>query len=551
MLDSTSSDQHGFRDFVREARIIGRDERGQPKDDRVPLIDLARDNSWSQEKLQFALRNAGRIFCPFQLLSTDGKPAPLSAALVGTDVTVLTAAHLFYDDNGQPKWPIEELNLCSFQNFSNDSSPLDIRPGTYQIGRYERKRLKSDWMVVRLEKPLRGATGFPVDLSGEVLAKGRKLVNVSGLHVGSLLPRDIASAQYCSNYQHHRPSSADPHAYLLTDCDSSPGNSGSILLGETGRDGLIAAGVVSGHNYPREESTAADGDPFHPQTNSEIAQAIGERIILAINLVAGDRTLQTVATKLTNDKRKALSNLAEELHWPKDVADNFRKVTGHVACQVGSKMVPLASGAIVGTDLTLLTAAHVFANHTGALRSNNLQCYFQNRASPRDTVPLMFKEGSYKIPHVLYNFFGGQDDWAVVRLARPIPNIRPLPVGTVHPVGREVIRISAIEEDVTWVPRTEPIAQICEHWRLYYALMMTNCDSAPGASGGVLVTKIENTFVAVGVHVAMGALDSFGPLNRAGYAIALDSEIVRAIEKVSGKKIERENVSQAPVSFRQ
>jgi hypothetical protein len=163
-------------------------------------------------------------------------------------------------------------------------------------------------------------------------------------------------------------------------------------------------------------------------------------------------------------------------------------------CEDRQKVRPIGSGAIVGTDLTLLTAAHLFFDEAGRLK-HSLRCHFQNQSIPVEEVPLNLQ----KIDNAIFGTATPRDDqrhndWMVVGLAYALPSVEPLRVdpGAYLAEGREVIGISAFQRGVHWVSRDEPIAQVCKLWRLRFMegalpIMTTNCQGAPGASGSTLI----------------------------------------------------------------
>ncbi|MHC2275395.1 hypothetical protein ACVME8_002006 [Bradyrhizobium diazoefficiens] len=260
--------------------------------------------------------------------------------------------------------------------------------------------------------------------------------------------------------------------------------------------------------------------------------------------------------KVTDDPRKPLRDIASELGWSNATVARLRRITGFVVCQSEGKMRPFASGAIVGTDLTLLTAVHLFFDRSGRLKS--LNCQFQNQASPVERVPLRLS----KIEDARFGTTNPYDDWnhdwMVIRLARALPGIEPLRVSSdaVLAEGREVISVSAFQIDVDWVSRSEPIAEICTHWRLKPKrdappLMETDCLSNKGASGSPLITESAGQLVAVGVESY--GVDTTGRLGyspRTGGVVAIDSTIVAAIEELSGKRALRASIADAPLFIR-
>ena len=79
-------------------------------------------------------------------------------------------------------------------------------------------------------------------------------------------------------------------------------------------------------------------------------------------------------------------------------------------------------------------------------------------------------------------------------------------------------------------------------------MMTTNCQGTPGASGSTIITEGGGDLVAAGIRVKVfegrGAL---GYSSAMGDAVAINSTIIAALEKLSGKKVLEGSVSHAPL----
>jgi len=259
--------------------------------------------------------------------------------------------------------------------------------------------------------------------------------------------------------------------------------------------------------------------------------------------------------EVTEDQRKSLSSIAAELGWSEATVTRLRRITGFVMCEDRQKVRPIGSGAIVGTDLTLLTAAHLFFDEAGRVK-HSLRCHFQNQSIPVEEVPLNLQ----KIDNAISGTATPRDDqrhndWMVVGLAYALPSVEPLRVdpGAYLAEGRQVIGISAFQRGVHWVSRDEPIAQVCKFWRFRFMegappTMTTNCQGAPGASGSTVIAESGGDLVAAGIRVKVfegrGIL-GYSPVM--GDAVAINSSIIAALEKLSGKKVLEGSVSHAPL----
>jgi len=147
------------------------------------------------------------------------------------------------------------------------------------------------------------------------------------------------------------------------------------------------------------------------------------------------------------------------------------------------------------------------------------------------------------------------NDWMVVGLAHALPSVEPLRVdaGAYLAEGKEVIGISAFQRGVHWVARDEPIAQVCKLWRLRFMegappIMTTNCQGAPGASGSTVIAESGGDLVAAGIRVkVLEGRGISGDSPVMGDAVAINSSIIAALEKLSGKKVLEGSVSHAPL----
>jgi hypothetical protein len=79
-------------------------------------------------------------------------------------------------------------------------------------------------------------------------------------------------------------------------------------------------------------------------------------------------------------------------------------------------------------------------------------------------------------------------------------------------------------------------------------IMTTNCQGAPGASGSTVIAESGGDLVAAGIRVKVfqgrGILGDSAVM---GDAVAINSDIIAALEKLSGKKVLEGSVSHAPL----
>ena len=77
--------------------------------------------------------------------------------------------------------------------------------------------------------------------------------------------------------------------------------------------------------------------------------------------------------------------------------------------------------------------------------------------------------------------------------------------------------------------------------------MTTNCQGAPGASGSTVIAESGGDLVAAGIRVKVFEGRGLGYSPVMGDAVAINSSIIAALEKLSGKKVLEGSVSHAPL----
>lgn len=191
--------------------IDGTDERGA-------LTELAPSLGLSPAEVARIRSVSGHVVC------ADGQPVTASGSLYLTNDQVLTAAHVFFDPEGNRK------SQCFFRRQTADSAwlPLKPDPANARFGATRpRPGSNNDWAVVRLAEPLAGADPFPVDASG--VAAGDPLIVISAQPAGfEHLDPSVPVAQSCT--VRRAPVSSEATSFYRSDCDASSGSSGGMHL---------------------------------------------------------------------------------------------------------------------------------------------------------------------------------------------------------------------------------------------------------------------------------------------------------------------------------
>ncbi len=220
---------------------------------------------------------------------------------------------------------------------------------------------------------------------------------------------------------------------------------------------------------------------------------------LALALLAAPAAANIIGA----DDRGALDVLGPKLGLSAAEIARIRQVSGHVAC-FGAQPV-LASGALFLTDDLVLTAAHPFFED-GKRAS---KCFFRAQAPGSDWMPLKTDAANARFGAVPPKP-GSNNDWAVVRLARPIADAAPFPPAATRPrAGDKLIVLTAHPADMTATDPAMPVVRGCTVRRVPVSTAATNffrsdCDAAGGASGGMHLARVDGALVFRAITISTG-----------------------------------------------
>lgn len=275
-----NSNFEALRGLVHKVRIIDRDANGKPKDDRKPIDEF----NWPASKEETFYRNTGQIHCP-------DMPMTLSASIVGSDVTLLTAEHALFNEDGTPRIPIEKFKECYFENRVGQRVAMIFEPGSHKFGnqgtiqglqhvnRRDQNNMARDFAIIRLAHPIPNARGIPIDTNGAMPAEGRRLLNVGKYQEG--MParyKGKTIGQYCVGINLET---------IRASCDSSGGISGSLVTVEEGFADVVAVGFVTGGVKANTSLGRKEGDPYDPNTNFANIIPIDSEIVGYIRQIVG------------------------------------------------------------------------------------------------------------------------------------------------------------------------------------------------------------------------------------------------------------------------
>ncbi|MGQ7792676.1 trypsin-like serine peptidase [Faunimonas sp. B44] len=206
------------------------------------------------------------------------------------------------------------------------------------------------------------------------------------------------------------------------------------------------------------------------------------------------------------DDRDSLLVLAPSLGLSQQEVERIRRVSGYVGCLSPSPSV--GSGALYLTNRQVLTAGHIFFEPSGRKRS---KCFFRNQAADWMMIDLLLDPANARFgaspPKP-----GSNDDWAVVRLAEPIPGAEPFPVADAPPVaaGDRLIVVTAhpagMEKEVD---KAVPVTQGCSIRRAPISsaatsFYRTDCDASGSSSGGMHLARVDGRLVFRGMTITTG-----------------------------------------------
>ncbi len=205
------------------------------------------------------------------------------------------------------------------------------------------------------------------------------------------------------------------------------------------------------------------------------------------------------------DERGSILALGHSLGLSAAEMDRIRSVSGHVGCF--APLPAVASGALFLTNDQVLTAGHVFFTDAGQRES---KCFFRRQAPGSEWLPLRLDAAGARFG-ALPPKPGSNDDWAIVRLVRPIADVRPFPVDTTRPaVGDALIVVSAHPAGMDrQIDPSVPVVQGCRVRRAPISsgatsFYRTDCDASGASSGGMHLFRAAGELRFRGITISTG-----------------------------------------------
>ena len=204
------------------------------------------------------------------------------------------------------------------------------------------------------------------------------------------------------------------------------------------------------------------------------------------------------------DDRGSLLTLGPRLGLSGEEIAHIRRVSGHVGCFEPRPEV--GSGALFLAGDLVLTAGHIFFDPAGKPAA---KCFFRPQTPGSDWLPLLTDAANARFGAASPKP-GSNNDWAVVRLARPIAGAKPFPLPPAPPkVGDRLIVVTAHPAGFEQLDPNVPVVQGCRIRRVPVStgatsFYRTDCDATGAASGGMHLSRIGAALVFRGVTITTG-----------------------------------------------
>ncbi len=250
---------------------------------------------------------------------------------------------------------------------------------------------------------------------------------------------------------------------------------------------LLAAVLIAA---PANVSIAADG----PLPAAKVAAGL----VRKANIIMGlhDDPNGTLAEL---DGRGSLLDVGKAFGLDAAQIDHIRQSTGYVICPVEKNPKHrffIGSGFLALSNDQILTSQHTLdgVGETEG-REGWMRCYFQTQAKRAVKVPLLFEQSGTSRSYILGDSYGSHllsqggvpgDDYALVRLARPVQGVVPLDIVSTPPgIGESFLAISAWQASLTkTLDPNIPIGAIGYVRKIGSEGIYSDADSYQGDSGG-------------------------------------------------------------------
>lgn len=253
-------------DIVKAANVTSDTDSFGNMDGRGSLSEKTGDITnhdsgaiFTPEEADQIRKSTGYIACPG---TTNGNPSVASAALVGSNMQIVTAVHAFIDKNGKKREPLSD---CYFLGQEKGAKPryFDFASGNFRFGTEGSRKTgdPNDFAVVQLKEAIEGAKPFNVD--SDPLQKDEWILGIAAGQESPTrtFPEDEPVVQQCKSRDFQYPANA-PVQYI-TDCDLSPLGSGGLVFKRNSNNELVVKGI-----FTATGKQTLNGQPYNPATSS-------------------------------------------------------------------------------------------------------------------------------------------------------------------------------------------------------------------------------------------------------------------------------------------
>lgn len=190
-------------------------------------------------------------------------------------------------------------------------------------------------------------------------------------------------------------------------------------------------------------------------------------------------------------------------------------ITGEVVCRSG-KFTSRAKARLYQDDSTIMTSAHIFVDKTNPQVKGNLRrinegalptCTFASKANPEDLITLKLENSSQYKFGTMDPMNETEDDFAFVRLSRPV-EAKWIPKFGTGPQPGETLHLVTTDAKGSnrQIDPTQLVIQKCQYQTDdgTKAGFFSNCSTLPGDSFGIYYAYRSGEWEAVAFHVASG-----------------------------------------------
>lgn len=239
----------------------------------------------------------------------------------------------------------------------------------------------------------------------------------------------------------------------------------------------------------------------------------------------------------SEDNRATATVVGPALGLSSEEIDQIRRSVVFVNCPASrGQPAQTVTGFLVAKDV-VVTVAHIFLDWSHQRRESLASCYVQSMGSMVMRIPI--RPESLNLGSA-FPFNDRANDYALVKLARPLDTARPLTVlASPEPLVsdsmvvaatafRSQLRLSADSKDMAH----EPLVQTCSIKKLqvgselHPTAFFSDCDNTAGGLGSPNLIRVKGRLVAIGMIAASGAEhQNFKPYSEPG------------LKKATGEKI--------------